>query len=853
MDLSVSLVHFTEFPVRRPAVALAMAGLLTLVFAAGVVRLQIDSSLAAMSVQDDALYLQHERNKQVFGSDEVLSIALPFEDALSRDALALQRRLAEAIDTLPVVSEVDSLTTIDDIDGDDDMLSIGPLVPDGDPMQLSDEELERIRARVARHPLLPGLLISRDGRTAALQIRFDSASTEPERNTALAAIDERLTAELGSRPYHLAGHLFMKSEITRTIARDLAVLVPATIGVMALLLFAAMRCWRTALLSLAGVLLAVLWMLGTMGWAGIPLTAMSNAAPTILLALGTAYVMHLAAAAQRRAATGGTPPQIAEYALREVRLGMLVAGMTTVVGYGSLTLSRVPVVHGFGLALVIGIVAVMAVGLFVLPAAFALIRPRGQAGVFGSTTALGRPLLAIARIASRRPWTVLALALGVSASAAVSILGIEVDSSGPNRFPDDSRFRVSSEFYRTQLSGDVLESVHLTGPKDHFLQPDTLRRIQAFQRDAEALPEIDRTISIADYVAFMNREMFGGDADEQRVPATAEEVGQYLFLYTSAGNPEEFDDLIDPDAAQARIILKADVPSSRASASLRARLQALAEQHFPTEAAPDAVLSTEILLSRAADVVVREQIRSFAIALVLILVTVMLSFRSISAGLYMLLPNGIPLLLNLATMSLLGIALSDVTSIISVTVLGIAVDSSVHLLVGSRAIERRYGSRSAAVLRALLTTGRPILLTTVLIVAGFGVLLLSEFRSVAHLGAFTALTMVYCLFGDLLVLPAQILARWRRPDPSAARAVAVETQGSLWTALLREEPGGQRTLAFLGETPLSAGAAEPRAEPRVLIHPLDGEAESWHLLGRAPGGGWMVADSDPARATAGGH
>jgi predicted RND superfamily exporter protein len=598
------------------------------------------------------------------------------------------------------------------------------------------------------------------------------------------------------------------------------------------------------------VLLAVLWMLGAMGWTGIPLTAMSNAAPTILLALGTAYVMHLAAAAQRRAASDGSPAQIAAYALREVRLGMLVAGLTTIVGYGSLALSRVPVVRGFGLALSIGIVAVMAVGLFVLPAAIALIRPRGHAGVFGSTIALGRPLLAIAQIASQRPRTVLASALAIAALSALAITGIEVDSSGPNRFPDDSRFRVSSEFYRTQLSGDVLESVYLSGPKDHFLQPETLRRVLAFQRDAEALDEIDRTISIADYVTFMNREMFGGDTGALQLPATPEEVGQYLFLYTSSGDPEEFDDLIDPDATRARIILKADVPSSRASAELRARLQALAERHFPTEAAPDAVLSTEILLSRAADVVVREQIRSFALALVLILVTVMVSFRSVSAGCFMLLPNGIPLLLNLATMSLLGIALSDVTSIISVTVLGIAVDSSVHLLVGARAAERRHGSRSAAVLRSLLTTGRPVLVTTVLIVAGFTVLLLSEFRSVAHLGAFTALTMVFCLFGDLLVLPAQILAFGRRRECPGSRAVAVETQDALLPALLQQEPGGRALLDFLGESPLPSGAAGGRGEQTVRVRPLDGDAESWHHLEPAPGGGWWLSDAESARSIA---
>lgn len=855
MGLIPAVVRGTEFPVRRPGLSLGLAGLLTLFFVAGLGRLEIDSSLEAMAVQGDALHTLHDRNQDVFGSDEVLSIAVPFEDALSREALTRQRRLADAVAALPVVAEVESLATIDDIDGSDDMLSIGPLVPDGDPMALSDEQIEAIRARVARHPLLTGLLISRDGRTAALQVRFDHASTEPERNAALAAIDTLLAAELGERPFYLAGHLFMKSEIARTITRDLGVLLPVTIGVMALLLFAAMRCWRTALLSLAGVLLAVVWMLGAMGWIGIPLTAMSNTAPTILLALGTAYVLHLAAAAQRRAEQAGTPAEIAEHALREVRFGMLVAGVTTIFGYGSLTLSRVPVVRGFGFTLAIGILSVMAIGLFVLPAAFAWMRPSGHRGVFGPTTGLGEPLLAIARLTNRRARVVVASAIGLSAIAAVSILGIEVDSSGPKRFPPDSRFRISSEFYRTQLSGDVLESVYLRGPKDHFLEPETLRRIQAFQRDAEALPEIDRTISIADYVAFMNREMFDGEAAMLRIPATPEEVAQYLFLYTSSGNPEEFDDLIDPDAGRTRIILKADVPSSRASAALRARLQALAERHFPAEAGPDAVLSTEILLSRAAEAVVHEQIQSFAIALLLILGTVMVSFRSFSAGLYMLLPNGIPLVLNLSVMSLLDISLSDATSIISVTALGIAVDSSVHLLVRMRALEARHGSPSAAVLYALLTTGRPIVLTTVLIVAGFSVLLLSDFQSVAELGIFTALTMIFCLLGDLLVLPAQFLARRRKLASPAARAVAVESGGTLLAALLREEPPGGRSLTFLDETrPPSEAAPEGGRKP-VRLRPLDREDESSHVIDPAPGGAWILSDLEtgPAMAAMGGH
>lgn len=814
---------WSELPVRRPRLTLVLAGATTVALLAGLGRLQIDSSLEAMAVQGDPLHALHEGHKEVFGSDEILSIALPFEDALAPGALALQRRLARGIEAVRTVDDVASLVTVDDITGDGDVLDIAPLVPDGDPAALPPAEIEEIRARVARNPLLPGWLVSRDGRTAALQVRFDWASNELERNAALAEIDALLHRELGARPYHLAGHLFMKSEIAHTITRDLQLLLPATIAVMALLLLLAMRCWVSAFASLGGVLLAVAWMLGAMGWAGIPLTALSNAAPTILLAVGTAYVLHVAAAAQRHAASGAGPVEAATFALRHVRFGMVGAGLTTLVGYASLTLSQVPVVNGFGWALVLGILAVMAIGLFVLPAVFALWATRPGRSLLGPEPRLGCVLLGLSRLAVRHSRIVLAAAIGIAVLAAASLPLLRVDSSGPNRFPADSRFRRSSEFYRANLSGDVVEGVYLSGSKDHFLEPDVLRRMQAFQRDAEALPEIDESVSIADYVALMNREMEGGADQELRIPDSREAVAQLLFLYAASGDPGTLDELMDPDAGRARIVLKADVPSSTASASLRARLEELAQRHLASETGPDAVVSTEILLSRAADVVVQEQVRGFAWALVLILVMVAASFRSLGAGLHLLLPNGLPLLLNLAVMALLGIPLGDATAIISATCLGIAVDSTIHTMAETREAERRCGSRHAAVAHALLTVGRPIVVTGILIIAGFSMLLLSDFRSVRELGFFTALTMVFCLVGDTVVAPSQLCAVGREEDPQA-RPIVVGAGPLLAAALLREDPGGRPVLEWidpdLAEAPPAAGAG-------LVFHALEAAEPAW--------------------------
>jgi hypothetical protein len=378
---------------------------------------------------------------------------------------------------------------------------------------------------------------------------------------------------------------------------------------------------------------------------------------------------------------------------------------------------------------------------------------------------------------------------------------IVVDSSGPKAFAEDSRFRRSSEFYRARFSGDVIGNVYLTAPAaGGFHDPDRLRRMLAFQAAAEALPEVDRAISIADYVELLNRAVHGEDPAELRIPESAEAVAQYLLLYASAGEPDEFDDLLDFERRHARIVLTAIVGSSRESAALRARLEALAREHLPGETTPDSVLSTEILLSEAADELAVEQVWSLGGATILILLLSCAAFRSLWVGAHLFLPIALPVAANFAVMALCGITLRDVTSVIAVTTLGIAVDSTVHLLDTVRRAERVHGSREAAVLEAFVTVGRPLVVTSLIIVSGLAVLGLSDFAVIANFGGLEALSLLFALAADLIVLPAQLLARG-----GAAR---------------RGRAGAGEAVLALGAERAFAALAVPTGADRVRLEPL---------------------------------
>jgi predicted RND superfamily exporter protein len=215
-------------------------------------------------------------------------------------------------------------------------------------------------------------------------------------------------------------------------------------------------------------------------------------------------------------------------------------------------------------------------------------------------------------------------------------------------------------------------------------------------------------------------------------------------------------------------MVTADVQSSSASNQLRSDLNSIAERFLPHYTSKHSVVSTEMLLSQAADVIAVEQLRSAGLALAMVLFVIAVSFGSVKAGGLVVLPNVLPIVTNLGVMTLVGISLSDATSIISATAIGIAVDSTVHLLSSIGAGERCMSSRRAAVLHTLVSTGRPVVVSSFVVVLGFSFLLLSEFGSVADLGILTALTMIYCLIADLFVLPAQLLLskKYRdEPDP----------------------------------------------------------------------------------------
>ncbi len=768
-----------------PYLSIGLTAIVTGFMVAGVLRVEIDASIGTMLVTGDPAHEAHDNYKSWFGSDEVLSVAIPFPDSLAPEALVLQREIVSDLESIDGVVEVTALVSQDDVVGDGASLDILPLIPSDIRKELDDDGARsRLRSRVLDHPIWVGWLVSESCGAIAIQVRLDdSPDGQLQRDQTMERIDAVLRTALSEGEYFLAGHPFMKSEIGRSIANDLARLLPVAFVVMTILLLLATRSLYVGGVTAVSVLLSVIWMVGAMGWLGMGMTALTNTAPTILVALSTACFLHFTAAYQSVSAPGNA--EAADLALASVLRPTWIASVTTAIGYSSLSLSSVPIVSEFGLVLAVGVIGIAVIATLFLPAILSIAPGARKELRFAQGYGLGGFLFGVSGLMSRFARSILLVGVFFGIFMVVSALEIRIDTSGPKRFDEDSRFRVASRFYRSQLSGDVLEAVYLRGEPGDFLNPDLLRRLQQFEIAALELPAVDKVVSIADHIARTYWVFRGEVGDPAMLPESASAVAQLLLLYESSGELGSIAELITPDYGMVRIMLTAEVPSSSASNQLRLDLNSIAARLLPEHTSEHSVVSTEMLLSQAADVIAVEQLRSAGLALISVLIVIAISFGSLKASGLVVLPNVLPVVTNLGMMALAGIALSDATSIISATAIGIAVDSTVHLLSTIRTAERCLSSRRAAVLHALMTTGRPVVVSSFVVVLGFSFLLFSEFGSVADLGFLTALTMIYCLIADLFVLPAQLLVSKRcrnEPDPfvvncQGRRVVASGVQG----------------------------------------------------------------------------
>jgi uncharacterized protein len=726
-------------------------------------RLNLDNA-PEVYFPPDAPAVQFERElRERFPEDQVLVALFEGGALFEPDWLQRQHELVLRMQAEPLVERVLSVTTVDRIAGDAEGFIVEPLV---DPARLTERDAQGWRARVLADRFAPGLLAARDGTALAVVVRphpMEDSRQRLQLEQALraSAAELGLAGELAA----VAGHVALDAAELTSMLRDSALFIPLTLVLGLALLWWLFRRGLALLVAALTVGVVVNVTVALIVLADRPYTLVSAMTPPLMTALTIALLIHFFNALRHAAQRGHQGGERVVRALEEIRRPARYTALTTAAGLASLSLSPIRPIEAFGLTAAAGVLVLYLVAMHLVPPLFArwdrAAWPGGGAGGRSLDAAVGR----LARIGIRRAgWVVLAVGL-LTATAVPLVWRVQVETDLYRFFAAEHPITQATALVEERLAGVATLEVVLDAPeRDGLLEPQRLAAVQALRDWAEALPQVDRALSMADIIEEMNWAFHEENPAERRLPDSRPLIAQYLFIYDG----RDLYDFVDREFARSRVLLNLNVHGARA---IR---EAIDEIRHRLEAEPPADLDWTIagqgrLFADQETLLIRGQVRSLIAALGLIFLLMLVQWRSFGAAALCMVPNASPILFIFASMGVFGIWLDFATAMIASVAVGVAVDDTVHVYHGYRSRRRAGASPCSALVRTYRQAGRAVTATTLILVVQFSVLAASQFQPTVAFGLLTALGLTVALGFDLLLLPALLILLTRRPAQRIAR------------------------------------------------------------------------------------
>ncbi|KIG16776.1 membrane protein [Enhygromyxa salina] len=747
---------------------LALIGVVITVAAAalGLTRLQVDFSSTAFYGDASAAAQRLADHHANWGADDDTLLVLIEPSAahdpagvLSGERLEVIAALDRALAGASQVDEVVSIATL--------ALPLPPAVP-GPPgdaafpsvaaaLGLAALEPAPRRALLERMPFVPTLLSADGGLTViAVELSFSTddvlraRSVVDELEVVLASHDQAL-AKVGLTR-QIAGVPAVRAGFMGLVVRDQLVLVPLTLLVIAGALFVVFRRLHGVVIPALAAGLPTLMLVGIMGWTGEGLGLLNQAYFTLLPVIAVADAIHLLARYhEERRAGGHTQDQAIVRAGSRVGVACLLTSLTTATGFASLALADMPILRGFGLYAALGVVLAFVTVIVLVPLLLTFVEddrhPPPLPGLRWVDVVVG--------FAIRRPGVVLISSLAVVLLALLPASRVQIDNQISGLLEPTHPTSVASKTVDEQLGGVLGLEFELRAPAGVDLRdPELLAAIHGFELWLAKQDGVRVVQGLASIVAGTG-ELLG---EPNQVPGSREQIdariatiaayapldrlerddGQHLRIHAGM-----------PDIGGQRFVVVAE----QAEHELERRLAAV-----PGGAQVQAYATgTALLAYRGVNGITKDVRDSFVLVFAVIIGVIALLFRSLWPALIGVLPNGAPLLLGYAMLGVLGQVLDPLAAVILTLALGIAVDDTLHIMVRTREELRDGAELEPALRRAIGHTGRAVLVTSVVIVGGLSLEMLSSFPPMQLLGLLGGGVIAFAVVMDLLLLPALIV------------------------------------------------------------------------------------------------
>lgn len=693
-------------------------------------------------------------------------------DAVTPDVMKAVEKLTEKAWLLPFSLRVDSVSNFQHTAAEADDLRVADLVEGA--KSLSKEQLEHVREIAQQEPSLKNMLLSSDSAVTAVNVTFQMPEKAMDEVPTAAAAARKLAGEIEAEypvKIYLNGMVMMNNAFMESSMNDMGTLVPAMYLIIIVMMLILVRSISATAATVLVLFFSVLTGMGLAGWLGIKLTPPSSAAMTIIMTLAVADSIHVIVsmlAAMRK----GLEKRLAVIeSLRVNFMPVFLTSITTAIGFLSMNASDSPPFHDLGNITAMGVMAAFVFSVTLLPAMLSVLPVRAATG----DTRFSKWMDAFSDLVIRRQRFIMVGSVAIAVVVLAMIPRNDLNEDFVKYFDTSTSFRADADFTAKHLTGLYQLQYSLpSGESNGVSNPEFLAKSKAFVDWLRTQPEVQHVNSITDTFQRLNKSLHGDDPAWYKLPEERNLAAQYLLLYElSLPYGLDMNNQLNVDKSSTQIIATLKNMTTRELREVAIRGEQWLADNAPAMQATG--IGPAIMFAYISERNIKSMLGGTLIALILISVLISFALRSFKIGAISLLPNLLPAGLAFGVWGLIVGEVNMAAAMVTGMSLGIVVDDSIHFLSKYLRARREEGMDAEAAVRyAFSSVGVAIVVTSVVLVAGFIVLAQSTFALNSQMALLTSIAIAMALLADFLLLPVLLMRMDRKKGKSNKVAMNAE-------------------------------------------------------------------------------
>ena len=740
----LNLTKFSKNILANKWLIIVLVCLGTLFFGNELKKLQIDADIVRSLPDDDVDARLLKKIGENFGSNNMGVIILETDNIYQPSVIEHIQLITDTLSEISGISSVSSLTNIINIKGSDYGIEIGKLVDEYE-LPKTALEFEKLRNNILNNPMYKGSIVSED-ETASL-IVFNIENDANVNIIAKEVIEKTTALQIPEKLYYI-GSPTLVTYISDLMRKDLTTLLPIAFLVIAIILFLSFRSFSGVILPLLIAVISIVWSLGSMAFLGIKMSMISNNIPIIILAIGSAYTIHVINRVNKVRLEEQHSDTI-KTALVYVFIPIMLAALTTIIGFISFIFgSYLDMIVDFGIFTALGTLFACLLSIFFVPAILSVLNFKNNTSKVPKddsfiTNYLLQPLH---QLITNKPKTVLLIWLLLIGFSVANLFSIRRSVDIQEYFKRDNPTRLAEQIMVEKFGGTKPIFVYFKG---NMQSPAVLKKMLETSAYMEESPEVFTSMSIAKLIDEINYNF----TNSRTFPQEIEQIEQLWFLLD--GN-EVLPRFVNEELTEGIIISKFKSPDNKSKIKFAKYMNRFIAENS-TEECQIQITGMPFVDITMDQSLINSQIGSIAIAIFFVIVLVGGILRSLKSGFFAAIPIIATIILLFGFMGLTGISLNIATVLVASVALGIGIDYSIHIISHFKTSFKKNNDVYAAVQESILVSGKAIIINVVSVSAGFLVLVFSDMVPLQYFGLLIALSMVSSCLGALTLLPSLLI------------------------------------------------------------------------------------------------